>query len=105
MLKILVAVVIGGIGAGIGYGSGWLGGMVVGGVTSGVNGMCTAVDVAVNQKMLTPDQAQQVGAAMVQRAVQQGSPADGVKSMLQISPQNPSQACQQFRKGIAEAKS
>ncbi|MCU0569490.1 MAG: hypothetical protein MUF49_23310 [Oculatellaceae cyanobacterium Prado106] len=103
MLRIVFAIIIGGMGTGIGYGLGWLGGITTSGITSGIFGMCTAVDVGVDQGLLTPTQAEQVGTSMAKEILQKGQSVDSVKFFEQIDIKNPSAACQQFRQGMSKA--
>jgi hypothetical protein len=105
MFRILLAIVIGGIGTGVGYGLGWLGGFAVSGTTNVVAGMCTAVDTGIEQKLFTVEQAEQIGTGISQLMQQKGQGAENIKAMLQIKPQQPSTACLQFRKGILQTVS
>lgn len=105
MVKIIVAIIIGGLSAGVGYGMGWVGGVTVSGFTSGVTGMCTAIDAGVNQGLFKDAQMGQVGVGMVQLRQKRGQSAEHMKFILQINPSSPSPACQQFREGMSKASS
>jgi hypothetical protein len=102
MFRILLAIVIGGIGTGVGYGVGWFGGFAVSGVSNGVSSMCAAIDTGIERKLLAAEQAEQIGTGLAQIMQQRGQSAENIKAMLQVKPQQPSTACLQFRKGISQ---
>jgi hypothetical protein len=105
MFRILLAIVIGGIGTGVGYGLGWVGGFAVSGIGGSMTSMCTAVDTGIEQKLFTVEQAEQIGAGIAQLMQQRGQATENIKAMLEIKPQQPSTACLQFRKGISQTVS
>ncbi|BAU15327.1 hypothetical protein LEP3755_58850 [Leptolyngbya sp. NIES-3755] len=101
MGRIILMFVFGTIGTGIGFGLGFGGGFVSGAVTGTINGLCTTVDTAANQGLITPDQAEKIGVAFVKEA-QKTQQGDNVKSVLRIEPPNAGAACKQFRKGATQ---
>jgi cobalamin biosynthesis protein CbiD len=102
MFRILLAIVVGGIGTGVGYGLGWVGGFAISGTSGIMTSMCSAVDAGIEQKLFTAEQAEQIGTGIAQIMQQRGQATENIKAMLEIKPQQPSTACLQFRKGISQ---
>jgi len=102
MGRIILMVVFGTIGAGIGLGLGFGGGFVSGALTGTIDGLCTTVDTAANQGLITPEQAEKVGVALIKEA-QKTQQVDNFKSVLRIETPNAGAACKQFRKGATQA--
>lgn len=102
MGRMILMLVFGTIGTGVGLGLGFGGGYIAGAVTGTIDGLCTTVDTAANQGLITPAQAEKIGVAMVKEA-QKTQQGDNLKAALRIDTPNAGAACEQFRKGATQA--
>lgn len=98
MGRLILMLVFGTIGTGVGLGIGYLGGAVAGGLPSAAQGVCTTVDTAANQGLVTPAQAEKIGAEIFKKA-QKDNKVDVTRTWLRKTP-NEGEACEQLRKGF-----
>jgi hypothetical protein len=102
MGRIILALMSGTLFGGLGTGVGYLSGIFVSTHQNAAIQACATIDAAANQKLITPAQAEKIGAVIVQEAAKNQN-TDLIKLWLDFDTPNAGEACKQLRKGIDRA--